>query len=52
LDQTFTRIDQTIALGALFTAHHLNHCSFDWLWVNSDLDESSQYSCAHFCVDL
>ena len=24
LDQTFTRIDQTIALGALFTAHHLN----------------------------
>ena len=22
--QTFTRIDQTIALGALFTAHHLN----------------------------
>ncbi|MEY4523593.1 MAG: hypothetical protein RIR27_669 [Pseudomonadota bacterium] len=24
LDQTFSRIDQTIALGALFTAHHLN----------------------------
>ena len=24
LDQTFTRIDQTIALGALFTAHHLH----------------------------
>ena len=24
LDQTFTRIDQTIALGALFTARHLN----------------------------
>ena len=24
LDKTFTRIDQTIALGALFTAHHLN----------------------------
>ena len=24
LDQTFTRIDQSIALGALFTAHHLN----------------------------
>jgi pyruvate kinase len=24
LDQTFTRIDQSIALGALFTAYHLN----------------------------
>jgi pyruvate kinase len=24
LDQTFTRIDQAIALGSLFTAHHLN----------------------------
>jgi pyruvate kinase len=24
LDETFARIDQTIALGALFTAHHLN----------------------------
>jgi len=24
LDKTFSRIDQTIALGALFTAHHLN----------------------------
>jgi len=24
LDKIFTRIDQTIALGALFTAHHLN----------------------------